>query len=91
MKQFTFFAQAADYNCSSAADSSYGAGSYGTCLTSESTNTSTTASSLGAPNTGEFFGFMTTGAFSIILPLVIAIAIVTTATIAIARKKRASR
>lgn len=95
IEQFTYFAQAPGYNCAGANDSSYGAGGYGTCLTSSEgganggTNTGTTQP--GAPNTGEFFGFVTSGAFSIILPLVVAIAIVTAATIAVVRKKRATR
>ena len=100
MEQFTNFAQAANYNCTGANDSSYGAGNFGTCVTDSSGttlgdttsagNTTTTATQPGAPNTGEFFGFVTTGAFSIILPLVVAIAIVSATSFAIMRKKRAS-
>lgn len=91
MEQFTFFAQAANYNCSNASDSSYGAGSYSTCSTESTATTATATTSPGAPNTGEFFGFMTTGAFSIILPLVVAIAIVSAATVTVIRKKRIHR
>lgn len=98
MEQFTHFAQTPGYNCAGADDSTYGAGGYGTCATSNdggntggSTGTNTSTTQPGAPNTGEFFGFVTSGAFSIILPLVVAIAIVSAATIAVIRKKRATR
>lgn len=95
MEQFTYFAQTANYNCTGASDSSYGAGAFGTCATTSTggasggnTNTSTTQP--GAPNTGEFFGFVTSGAFSIILPLVVAIVIVSAASFAVIRKKRSN-
>lgn len=96
MEQFTYFAQASNYNCIGAPDSSYGAGAYNTCSTSStgsntSDNTDTGTVQPGAPNTGEFFGFVTSGAFSVILPLVVAVALVTAASIAMIRKKRASQ
>ena len=98
MEQFIYFAQTPGYNCAGADNSAYGAGNYGTCVTSAdggntggSPSTSTGTTQPGAPNTGEFFGFVTGGAFSIILPLVVAIAVVSAATIAVIRKKRATR
>lgn len=88
MEQFTYFAQATDnYNCVGASDSSYGAGAFGDCATATSNGTVQP----GAPNTGEFFGFVTSGAFSIILPLVIAVAVVTAASIVVIRKRRATQ
>lgn len=90
MEQFTYFAQAANYNCTGASDSSYGAGAFGTCVTSSTGNTDTSTTQPGAPNTGEFFGFVTSGAFSIVLPLVLAVVIVSAATFAVIRKKRAN-
>lgn len=86
MNQFTYFAQTANYNCTGAPDSSYGASGYGTCGAGTSTGTTTTQP--GAPDTGEFFGFVTSGAFSIILPLVLAVIIVAAASFAVIRKKR---
>lgn len=103
MEQFTYFAQATDnYNCVGASDSSYGAGAFGDCVnsttggntggnTGTNNNTSNGTTQPGAPNTGEFFGFVTSGAFSIILPLVIAIVIVAAASFAVVRKKRANQ
>lgn len=90
MEQFTYFAQAANYNCTGASDSSYGAGAFGTCGTTSTGSTGTSTTQPGAPNTGEFFGFVTSGAFSIVLPLVLAIVIVSAATFAVIRKKRAN-
>lgn len=92
MQQFTYFA-AANYNCQGASDSSYGAGGYGTCETSASsggaTGGATTGSTQpGAPNTGDFYGFVSSGAFSILLPLVVALALVTAATLVVIRKKQ---
>lgn len=95
MQQFTYFAQTPGYNCEGSADSSYGAGSFGTCGTSSTstnsggTTTTTQTDTPSAPNTGDFYGLVTSGAFSIILPLVVAIAIVTAASIAVVRKKHA--
>ena len=92
MEQFTYFAQTANYNCEGASDSSYGAGAFGSCVGADTTdNTTTTTAQPGAPNTGEFFGFVTSGAFSIILPLVIAIVIVAAASFTVLRKKRANQ
>jgi hypothetical protein len=103
MKQFTYFAQAANYNCSDASDGSYGAGAFGTCAAdatpspnpggSPAANTGTSQSTVqpGAPNTGDFFGFVTTGAFSIVLPLVVAIVIVSAATLTIIRRKKSTQ
>lgn len=89
MQYYTYFAQTANYNCQGATDSSYGAGGYGTCVTGADTATSTTqqAGYPGAPNTGDFFGFVTSGSFSILLPLAVAIALVAVATVFVARKK----
>lgn len=79
-------AQTGNYNCQNTNDSAYGAGSYGSCTTTQSTN----SAQAGAPNTGSFIGFVTSGSFSIILPLLLAIVFVLAATIAVARKKRAT-
>lgn len=90
MQQYTYFAQAGNYNCQTAADSSYGAGAYGTCVTGTdgaATGTTQQAGYPGAPNTGDFFGFVTSGSFSILLPLAVAIVLVAVATIFVARKK----
>ena len=84
MKQFIYFAQAANYNCADASNSAYGAGNSGTCATTAATSTT---QQVGAPQTGEFFGFVTSGAFSIILPLIVAIVAVAIASIVFARKK----
>ncbi len=91
MEQFTYFAQTANYNCAGASDSSYGAGSFGTCATSAPAEGNTSTVQPGAPNTGEFLGFVTGGSFSIILPLVVAIALVSAASFAVIRKKRANQ
>ena len=89
MEQLTYFAQTANYNCAGASDSSYGAGAFGTC-TSESTTTTGTVQP-GAPNTGEFLGLVTAGSFSIILPLIVAIVVVSAASFAVIRKKRTTQ
>ena len=85
MQHYTYFAQTANYNCQTAPDSSYGAGGYGTCVAG--TETTEQAGYPGAPNTGDFFGFVTSGSFSILLPLAVAVVLVAIATIVIARKK----
>ncbi len=80
---------AQNYNCSDSNVSAYGAGAYNTCANTTSTDTTQT-DTIGAPNTGEFFGLVTTGAFSVLLPLIITIVIVTAASIAMIRRKRAT-
>ena len=90
MQQYTYFAQTANYNCQTAPDSSYGAGGYGTCLTGANEATAGTTQQTnypGAPNTGDFFGFVTSGSFSILLPLAVAVILVAIATVAMTRKK----
>jgi hypothetical protein len=70
----------ATYNCTDSNQSAYGAGSYGTCA--EQTQ------SVGAPNTGVFQELVSSGSFTIIAPLVVAIVVVVIATITIKLKKR---
>ena len=85
MQHYTYFAQTATYNCQTAPDSSYGAGAYSTCAAD--TKTTEQASYPGAPNTGDFYGFVTSGSFSILLPLTVAVVLAAVATIVVARKK----
>ncbi len=54
------------YNCTDTSNNAYGAGSFGTC----------TGQSVGAPDTGVFEQVMSGGAFTILLPLAVAIAVV---------------
>lgn len=97
MNPLTTFAQAATYNCEGATDSSYGAGNYNECMTSStsggtpSEGGTTTQPGVGAPNTGDFMGFITTGGFGIVLPLLLAIVIVSVASIAVIRKKKTQK
>ncbi len=89
----TQFAATSNYNCEGAADASYGAGSYGTCVgvdTNPTEGTTTETTQPGAPNTGGFFGYLTSGSFSIILPLLIAIVVVAAASITVLRARRRS-
>lgn len=83
---------AANYNCENTDSSGYGEGGYGTCTTTTDTSaptspTSSTSAAPGAPNTGFFSSMVSSGAFSIILPLVVVIILTALATILI-RKKR---
>ena len=70
----------ATYNCSDSADSAYGAGAFGTCAD--------TVQSVGAPDTGSFQQFLSSGSFTIILPFVVAIIIVVIATIIMKLRKK---
>lgn len=73
----------ATYNCSDSNSNAYGAGSYGTCA--EQTQ------SVGAPNTGVFQEIVSSGSFTIVAPLVVAIVVVVIATVTIKlRKKKAA-
>ena len=73
----------ATYNCSDSTSNAYGAGSYGTCA--EQTQ------SVGAPNTGVFQELVSSGSFTIIVPLVAAIVVVVIATAVVRlRKKKAT-
>ncbi len=85
MKPFTLLAQAT-YSCDNATDGSYGAGNFGTCDTSATSEETT--QTVGAPDTGTFLDVLTGGSFSVILPLVIATVVIVAATIIIIRKKR---
>lgn len=89
MNTYTQFAQAT-YNCTGASDSTYGAGAFGSCDTTASTPGETTQN-VGTPDTGTFLGALTSGNFSVILPLVVATVVIATAVIVIVRKKRAAR
>jgi|TARA_B100001250_G_scaffold348897_1_gene319809 hypothetical protein len=64
------------YNCSA-----YGAGAYGTC----------TEQSVGAPNTGFFQQLVDSGSFTILAPLIVAIIVVTIASIMITLRKKAHK
>lgn len=68
------------YNCVNSSDSAYGAGDYGTC--------SGQTQSVGVPNTGTFEQFVSSGSFTIVLPLLAAIIIVLIATVAMRMRKR---
>ena len=69
----------ATYNCSDSSSSAYGAGSYGTCA------------AVGAPDTGVFQQFVSSGSFTVVAPLAAAILVVAAATAVLRlRKKHAS-
>ena len=72
----------ATYNCAESTNSAYGAGDFGTCAD--------TVQSVGAPNTGTFQQFMSSGSFTIVLPLIAAITIVVIATIVTKTRKKRS-
>ena len=97
MSPLTTFAQTATYNCEGATDSTYGAGNYNECLTSStggsdpSEGDTTTQPGVGAPYSGDFMGFITTGGFWLVLPLLLAIVIVSAASIAVIRKKKTQK
>ena len=100
MRPLSQFAQAASYGCDEATDSAYGAGSFGTCASAVSSDegsqptpqqTQASTTQPGAPNTGEFIGLVTSGSFSILLPLALAVIIVAAASIAVSRKKRTTQ
>jgi hypothetical protein len=71
---------AANYNCTDAVDSAYGAGAYNTCVTS--------TVQPGAPDTGSFWVQVTSGQFSLIIPVIVAFAIVAAFAITMMRKKK---
>lgn len=73
---------AANYNCNDSSNNAYGASAYGTCTNQ--------TQSVGAPNTGTFQQFVSSGSFSIIVPLVAAIAIVIIATFVTKRRKKSA-
>lgn len=79
-----FTVAAAGYNCQDTNYSAYGEGDYGTCTNAAAT---TSTSAPGAPNTGFLQQFTDGGAFSIVLPLLIAVTL-TVVSMAIVRKKR---
>lgn len=96
MYQLSQFAQAATYNCSDSADNSYGAGNFGTCTTNAATpenpGTGTTVENgIGAPDTGTFLGLVTSGSFTIILPVALALLVSIAATVVVLRRKKANR
>jgi len=69
----------ANYNCSDSINDAYGAGNYGTC----------TGQSVGAPDTGVFQQFVSSGSFTIVAPLIAAVVVVVIATIAVRLRKKA--
>ncbi len=72
----------ATYNCADSTSNAYGAGSFGTCSSTQA---------VGAPNTGVFQQMVDSGSFTIILPLAAAIIITAVATVVIKlRKKKAA-
>lgn len=70
----------ATYNCTDSSSNAYGAGSYGTCEQQ--------TQSVGAPNTGIFNELVSSGSFTIVAPLVVAIVVVVIATVVIRFRKR---
>ena len=68
----------ATYNCTDSTNNAYGAGDFGTC----------TGQSVGAPNTGVFEQVLSSGSFTIVAPLAVAIIVVIIATAALMLKKR---
>lgn len=98
MNQLSQFAQAAVYNCSDSPDSTYGAGDFGTCATSTAATPGETPGSdtsvqtgVGAPDTGTFMGLVSSGSFTIIAPLVLALLVATVATVITVRRKKTNR
>lgn len=86
--EYLYTLAAANYNCENTDYSAYGEGGYGTCTTAATdVGTTATTTAPGAPNTGFFSGMVTSGSFSIIAPLVIAIIVVATASIVVHRKR----
>lgn len=75
---------AAGYNCQDTNYSAYGEGDYGTCTNAAAA--STTAP--GVPNTGFLQQFADGGAFSIILPLFIAVVLTIASMIAVSKKRK---
>ncbi len=69
----------ATYSCADSNTSAYGAGDYGTCATQ---------TAIGAPNTGTFQEFVSSGSFTIVAPLVTTLVVVVIATVIIKRRKR---
>jgi hypothetical protein len=70
----------ATYNCTDSSNSTYGASGYGTCVGQ--------SQSVGAPNTGVFEQFLGGGSFTIIVPLAVAIVVVTIASLVVGRRKK---
>lgn len=64
---------ASTYNCTNSKNSAYGVGDFGLC----------NGQSVGAPNTGLFWQSADTAAFTIIVPLVVAIVVVLMASIVV--------
>lgn len=75
---------AAGYNCQDTNYSAYGEGNYGTCTNAAATSTAAP----GAPNTGFLQQFADGGAFSIILPLIIAVVLTIASMVAISKKRK---
>lgn len=70
----------ANYNCSDSSINSYGAGAYSTCTGS--------TQSVGAPDTGVFQQIVSSGSFTIIAPLAVAILITAVVTVVMTFRKR---
>jgi ABC-type proline/glycine betaine transport system permease subunit len=68
----------ATYNCADTTNNTYGAGSFGTC----------TSQTIGAPNTGIFEQVVSGGAFTVLLPLVVAVVLACVATLLIRRTSK---
>ena len=67
----------ATYNCTDNTNNAYGAGAFGTC----------TGQSVGAPNTGVFEQIVSSGTFTIGVPLAVAIILVVVASLIVRRRK----
>ncbi|MDQ5982972.1 MAG: hypothetical protein QG549_970 [Patescibacteria group bacterium] len=72
----------ATYGCNEATNSAYGTSAYGTC----------TSQSIGAPDTGVFQELVSSGSFTLLVPLATAIVVVviTTAVMKLRHKKTAT-
>ncbi len=71
----------ASYGCNDSTNSAYGASSYGTC----------SGQSIGAPDTGVFQELVSSGSFTLLVPLAAAIVVVVIATVVMKfRRKKPS-
>ena len=72
----------ATYNCNDSSNGAYGVSAYGTCASQ--------TQSVGAPNTGVFQQLVSSGSFTIVAPLVVAIIIVIIATVVMRFRKKST-
>lgn len=68
----------ATYNCADSTNNAYSSGAFGTC----------SGQTVGAPNTGFFEQVISGGSFSVLLPVVVALVLVTAVVLLVLRGRK---